>query len=121
MGEEGNRTCPMTNQELKKETGHLPNPPLAGKPPTPTNPKWLGTPLCYCPVIKSADDDRTKPRVTGTRTTCNIDFDMATASMGTTEPMRRPVSSGVMRTDAMVVELVNSILKATSLLLKKLA
>lgn len=46
---------------------------------------------------------------------------MATASTGTTDPMRRPVKIGVARTDAMVVELVKRMLKATSPLLKKLA
>lgn len=53
--------------------------------------------------------------------TCNIDFAIATASTGTTEPIRRPVSIGVTITEAMVVELVRRMLKATSPLLKKLA
>ena len=39
----------------------------------------------------------------------------------TTDPIRRPVSRGVTSTDAMVVELVRRMLKATSPLLKKLA
>lgn len=52
--------------------------------------------------------------------TCIIDLDIATASTGTTDPIRRPVSRGVTRTDAMVVKLVSRILKATSPLLRKL-
>nr|GMD61171.1 hypothetical protein Iba_chr12aCG18290 [Ipomoea batatas] len=40
---------------------------------------------------------------------------MATASTGTTEPMRRPDNGGVTRTDAMVVELVNSMPNACAI------
>ena len=54
-------------------------------------------------------------------TTCNIDFDMATASTGTTDPISRPVKRGVTSTEAMVVELVRRMVNATSPLLKKLA
>lgn len=53
--------------------------------------------------------------------TCSIDFDMAIASTGTTDPISRPVKRGVIRTEAMVVELVRRMLNATSPLLKKLA
>ena len=53
--------------------------------------------------------------------TCKIDFDIATASTGTTEPMRNPVRRGVIITEVMVDELVKRMLNATSPLLKKLA
>lgn len=53
--------------------------------------------------------------------TCSIDLDMAIASTGTTDPMRRRHSKGVKITEAIVVELVRRMLKATSPLLKKLA
>lgn len=43
------------------------------------------------------------------------------ASTGTTDPIRRPVKRGVTRTEAIVLELVKRMLKATSPLLKKLA
>ena len=53
--------------------------------------------------------------------TCKIVFDIAIASTGTTDPIKRPVKRGVIRTDATVLELVNRMLNATSPLLKKLA
>ena len=53
--------------------------------------------------------------------TCKIVFDIAIASTGTTEPIKRPVKRGVIRTDVIVLELVKLLLNATSLLLKKLA
>jgi len=53
--------------------------------------------------------------------TCNIDLDMATASTGTTDPIRSRVKRGVTITDAIVEELVSRMLNATSALLRKLA
>lgn len=53
--------------------------------------------------------------------TCSIDFDMATASTGTTDLIRRRLSKGVKITKATVVKLVRRMLKATSPLLSKLA
>jgi hypothetical protein len=46
---------------------------------------------------------------------------MATASTGTTDPIRRPLSKGVKITEAIVVELVRRMLMATSALLRELA
>lgn len=50
-----------------------------------------------------------------------MDFDIATPSTGITEPIKRPVRRGVTSTEEIVVELVSRMLKAISLLLKKLA
>ena len=50
--------------------------------------------------------------------TCRIDLDIAIASTGTTEPIRRPISTGVMTIDDIVVKLVKTMLSATSPLLK---
>jgi hypothetical protein len=50
--------------------------------------------------------------------TYKMDLDIAMPSTGTTEPIRRPVRRGVTTTEDIVEELVSSILKATSPLLR---